>query len=145
VPTDSARHQAMTQVVVTRPEQDASAWIDSLNEAGFKTTRFPLLQLTEFLTTQTALEALALLKRSQAVMFVSANAVRFLAHALRHHPDWVDHFQVARALGARVRVQRPLWRSVVSLPARLINLHRSHNNSIQRPCGMSWLHKWFKA
>lgn len=97
MPTDLARHQAMTQVVVTRPEQDASAWIDSLNEAGFKTTRFPLLQLTEFLTTQTALEALALLKLSQAVMFVSANAVRFLAHALRHHPDWVDHFQAARA------------------------------------------------
>jgi uroporphyrinogen-III synthase len=87
----------MTQVVVTRPEQDASAWVDSLNEAGFKTIRFPLLALTEFLTNQTALEALALLKRSQAVMFVSANAVRFLAQALRHQPDWVDHFQVARA------------------------------------------------
>jgi uroporphyrinogen-III synthase len=87
----------MTQVVVTRPEQDASAWVDSLNEAGFKTIRFPLLQLTEFLTTQTALDALALLKRSQAVMFVSANAVRFLAQALRHQPDWVHHFQLARA------------------------------------------------
>ena len=87
----------MTQVVVTRPEQDASAWVDSLNEAGFKTIRFPLLALTDFLTNQTALEALALLKRSQAVMFVSANAVRFLAQALRHQPDWVDHFQVARA------------------------------------------------
>lgn len=87
----------MTQVVVTRPEQDASAWVDSLNEAGFKTIRFPLLALTDFLTNQTALEALALLKRSQAVMFVSANAVRFLAQALRHQPDWVDHFQIARA------------------------------------------------
>ena len=87
----------MTQVVVTRPEQDASAWVDALNEAGFKTIRFPLLALTDFLTNQTALEALALLKRSQAVMFVSANAVRFLAQALRHQPDWVDHFQIARA------------------------------------------------
>ena len=87
----------MTQFVVTRPEQDASAWVDSLNEAGFKTIRFPLLALNEFLTNQTALEALALLKRSQAVMFVSANAVRFLAQALRHQPDWVDHFQIARA------------------------------------------------
>ena len=87
----------MTQVVVTRPEQDASAWVESLNEAGFKTIRFPLLELSEFLTTQTALDALVLLKRSQAVMFVSANAVRFLAHSLRHQPDWVEHFQVARA------------------------------------------------
>lgn len=87
----------MTQVVVTRPEQDASAWVNSLNEAGFKTIRFPLLALTDFLTNQTALEALVLLKRSQAVMFVSANAVRFLAQALRHQPNWVDHFQVARA------------------------------------------------
>ena len=97
VPTDESRLKTVTQVVVTRPEQDASAWVDSLNEAGFKTIRFPLLQLTEFLTTQTALDALALLKRSQAVMFVSANAVRFLAQALRHQPDWVHHFQLARA------------------------------------------------
>jgi len=97
VPTDASSHKAMTQVVVTRPEQDASAWVDSLNEAGFKTIRFPLLALTDFLTNQTALEALVLLKRSQAVMFVSANAVRFLAQALRHQPDWVDHFQIARA------------------------------------------------
>ena len=97
VPTDASRLKTVTQVVVTRPEQDASAWVDSLNEAGFKTIRFPLLQLTEFLTTQTALDALALLKRSQVVMFVSANAVRFLAQALRHQPDWVHHFQLARA------------------------------------------------
>ncbi|MEI6548950.1 MAG: uroporphyrinogen-III synthase [Betaproteobacteria bacterium] len=97
MPTDASSHKAMTQVVVTRPEQDASAWVDSLNEAGFKTIRFPLLALTDFLTNQTALEALVLLKRSQAVMFVSANAVRFLAQALRHQPDWVDHFQIARA------------------------------------------------
>ena len=97
MPTDAYRLKTVTQVVVTRPEQDASAWVDSLNEAGFKTIRFPLLQLTEFLTTQTALDALALLKRSQAVMFVSANAVRFLAQALRHQPDWVHHFQLARA------------------------------------------------
>jgi uroporphyrinogen-III synthase len=97
VPADESRHKAMTQVVVTRPEQDASAWVDSFNEAGFKTIRFPLLELTEFLTTQTALEALALLKRSQAVMFVSANAVRFLAQAFRHQPEWVEHFQVSRA------------------------------------------------
>ena len=97
VPTDASRLKTVTQVVVTRPKQDASAWVDSLNEAGFKTIRFPLLQLTEFLTTQTALDALALLKRSQAVMFVSANAVRFLAQALRQQPDWVHHFQLARA------------------------------------------------
>ena len=96
MPTDLARRQDMTQVVVTRPEQDASAWIDSLNEAGFKTTRFPLLQLTEFLTTQTALEALALLKRSQAVMFVSANAVRFLAAALINFPTWRMHIIAER-------------------------------------------------
>lgn len=87
----------MTQVVVTRPAQDANAWVDSLNEAGYQALRLPLLELTEFLTTQTAMEALAHLKRSQVVMFVSANAVRFLAQALRHQPDWVEHFLVARA------------------------------------------------
>lgn len=87
----------MTQVVVTRPEQDANAWVQALNEAGLQTIRFPLLELTEFLTTPSAMEALVHLRRSQAVMFVSANAVRFLAQSLRHQPDWVDHFQSARA------------------------------------------------
>ena len=97
MPADASRYKAMTQVVVTRPELDASAWVDSFKQAGFKTIRFPLLELNEFLTTQTALEALVLLKRSQAVMFVSANAVRFLAQAFRHQPEWVEHFQVSRA------------------------------------------------
>jgi uroporphyrinogen-III synthase len=68
-----------------------------LHAAGVEAVSFPLLHLSEYLNSKEALAALDQMRQSQAVMFVSANAVRFLAHALRHQPDWVDHFQAARA------------------------------------------------
>jgi uroporphyrinogen-III synthase len=84
---------AMTQVLVTRPQQDASPWVQALNAAGYEAIEFPLLELAEYLTDETALEALTLMKHSQAVMFVSANAVRFLAKAIGTQTDWTSHFQ----------------------------------------------------
>ena len=83
----------MPQVVVTRPKQDANSWVQALSDAGYQAIEFPLLELSEFLNAQTAQDALVQIKRSQAVMFVSANAVRFLAHALEGQSDWVAHFQ----------------------------------------------------
>jgi uroporphyrinogen-III synthase len=88
----------MPQIVVTRPKQDANAWIQPLTDAGYQAIEFPLLELSPFLTPQTALEADAQIKRHQAVMFVSANAVRFLAQALGEPSKWVSHFHAgARA------------------------------------------------
>ena len=83
----------MPQVVVTRPKQDANSWVQALSDAGYQPIEFPLLELSEFLNTQTAQDAFVQIKRSQAVMFVSANAVRFLAQALEGRPEWVAHFQ----------------------------------------------------
>ena len=83
----------MPQVVVTRPKQDANSWVQALSDAGYQAIEFPLLELSEFLNAQTAQEAFAQIKRSQAVMFVSANAVRFLAQALHGQAEWVAHFQ----------------------------------------------------
>ena len=88
----------MTQVLVTRPEQDAASWISALQNAGFEAIQFPLLDLNPVLGEQDADSVLVQIQNSQAVMFVSANAVRFLAQALQARPQWVTHFnQSARA------------------------------------------------
>jgi uroporphyrinogen-III synthase len=39
----------MQQVIITRPEQDAASWAGSLEEAGFKVSLFPLLDLSDFM------------------------------------------------------------------------------------------------
>ena len=83
----------MQQVIITRPEQDAASWVGPLQEAGFRVGLFPLLDLSDFMTAPEAQKAGELLLKSQAVMFVSANAVRFLAKALAASPEWQSHFQ----------------------------------------------------
>ena len=83
----------MQQVIITRPEQDAASWAGSLEEAGFKVSLFPLLDLSDFMAAPEAQKACELLLQSQAVMFVSANAVRFLAKALAESTEWLTHFQ----------------------------------------------------
>jgi uroporphyrinogen-III synthase len=83
----------MPQVIVTRPEQDATSWLLQLQAAGLSAKSLPLLELTDILTPTQAAKSLELLVQSQMVMFVSANAVRFLAKALAATPHWQDHFQ----------------------------------------------------
>ena len=83
----------MQQVIITRPEQDAASWAGSLEEAGFKVSLFPLLDLSDFMAAPEAQKACELLLQSQAVMFVSANAVRFLHKALAESTEWLTHFQ----------------------------------------------------
>ncbi len=83
----------MQQVIVTRPEQDAAAWMGALQEAGCQASLFPLLDLSDLMTAQEVQHATHLVLQSQAVMFVSANAVRFLAKAMAPTPAWLAHFQ----------------------------------------------------
>lgn len=83
----------MPQVIVTRPEQDAASWMVQLQGAGFNAQSLPLLELTDFLTPNQASKSLELLLQSQVVMFVSANAVRYLAKALAASPHWMTHFK----------------------------------------------------
>jgi uroporphyrinogen-III synthase len=82
----------MTRVVVTRPEQDAASWMASLNEAGFDAIEFPLLELTGLLQDKDSASLLEKIQRSQAVMFVSANAVRFMANAFGGSSHWQEPF-----------------------------------------------------
>ncbi len=82
---------SMTQVIVTRPEQDAISWITQLREESLEAISFPLLSLSDLMSSEDAAKACQLALKSQALMFVSANAVRFFAAALMHQPHWLDH------------------------------------------------------
>lgn len=73
---------SMRPVLVTRPEQDAEAWVQPLKDAGLQAVSFPLLKLSGYLNDHQTRIAVEQLRQSQAVMFVSANAVRFLAQAV---------------------------------------------------------------
>lgn len=80
---------------MTRPQQDAASWVGELQVAGFSAASFPLLELSELMTAQDADQALAQVLQSQVVMFVSANAVRFLASAMDNKSAWLAHFKHA--------------------------------------------------
>ena len=83
----------MTQVLVTRPIQDAAAWMRAIKEAGWDAIEFPLLDVSPNLDLEGGHAVYQQILKSQAVMFVSANAVRFLAMALEDQAHWVDHFK----------------------------------------------------
>ena len=79
---------AVPRVLVTRPEQDAAPWVAALQGAGLEATTFPLLALSPVLQVQDLRNVHAQLQGQQAVMFVSANAVRFLAQSLGQIGSW---------------------------------------------------------
>jgi uroporphyrinogen-III synthase len=64
-------------VIVTRPEREATPWAAALQAQGVRTEIFPLIQIAP-LPDASALQAVwQQVPRQWAVMFVSANAVRF--------------------------------------------------------------------
>ena len=64
----------MTQVLVTRPVQDAAAWMHAIEEAGWEAIEFPLLDVSPTLHLEGRQAVYQHILKSQAVMFVSANA-----------------------------------------------------------------------
>ncbi len=69
------------RVIVTRPETDAQAWLDAIQKAGHEAVYLPLIEIGPAPDTQAVDLAWQQWPRWQAVMFVSAQAVRmFFAH-----------------------------------------------------------------
>jgi uroporphyrinogen-III synthase len=64
------------RVIVTRPETDAQAWIDAIQKAGHEAVYLPLIEIGPAPDTQAVDLAWQQWPRWQAVMFVSAQAVR---------------------------------------------------------------------
>jgi uroporphyrinogen-III synthase len=65
------------RVITTRPAGDASAWVDALQAAGHQSLALPLIDVGPVSNSQPVLQAWAQWPNFQAVMFVSAQAVRY--------------------------------------------------------------------
>jgi uroporphyrinogen-III synthase len=65
------------RVVITRPAGDAQAWVDGLQAAGHDALALPLIDVGPAANTEPVLHAWAHWAEWQAVMFVSAQAVRY--------------------------------------------------------------------
>ena len=64
------------RVIVTRPETDAQAWLDAIQKAGHEAVYLPLIEIGSAPDAQAVDLAWQQWPRWQAVMFVSAQAVR---------------------------------------------------------------------
>lgn len=64
------------RVIVTRPETDAQAWLDAIQKAGHEAIYLPLIEIGPAPDAQAVALAWQQWPRWQAVMFVSAQAVR---------------------------------------------------------------------
>ena len=67
----------LTTVLVTRPEREAGPWVQALQAEGVRAEAFPLIEIAPLDDVQALQSAWQLVPRCLAVMFVSANAVRF--------------------------------------------------------------------
>ena len=65
------------RVVITRPAGDAQAWVEALQAAGHSALALPLIEVGPASHTQPVVDAWTRWPEFQAVMFVSAQAVRY--------------------------------------------------------------------
>jgi uroporphyrinogen-III synthase len=79
------------QVLVTRPQAEASRWVEDLRQRGFDPVALPLIAIVPIPQPAALQDAWGQLDRYRAVMFVSGNAVR---HFFAQRPatiDWPSH------------------------------------------------------
>lgn len=67
---------ALPQVVVTRPQPEAQAWVDTLAQKGVRAIALPLIEIYPSRCVAELVSVWVEITRFQAVMFVSASAVR---------------------------------------------------------------------
>jgi uroporphyrinogen-III synthase len=72
---------ALTTVLVTRPEREAGPWVQALQAEGVQAEAFALIEIAPLPDAQALQSAWQLVPQCFAVMFVSANAVRFFMAA----------------------------------------------------------------
>jgi uroporphyrinogen-III synthase len=78
------------RVVITRPAGDAQAWVDALQAAGHQTLALPLIDVGPATHTQPVMQAWAQWPSFQAVMFVSAQAVRYFFERQPASLSWIN-------------------------------------------------------
>lgn len=91
------------RVLVTRPVSEAAAWMTGLTAAGHDAVALPLIDISPAPDSADVLAAWEAVPTCQAIMFVSAAAVKhfFSAAQTQHNPYW-DHTRCwATGLGTR--------------------------------------------
>jgi uroporphyrinogen-III synthase len=78
------------RVVITRPAGDAQAWVDASQAAGHQTLALPLIEVGPTALTQPVMQAWARWPNFQAVMFVSAQAVRYFFERQPARLSWTN-------------------------------------------------------
>lgn len=76
-----ANTTAPSRVIVTRPEREAQAWADALEARGVTCETLPLIEIAALPELSALATAWAAVPSHWAVMFVSANAVRYFMAA----------------------------------------------------------------
>lgn len=107
------------RVLVTRPQAEASQWVEDLRRRGFDPVALPLIAIVPVPQSQLLQQTWAQLDRYRAVMFVSGNAVR---HFFAHRPvgaSWPGHTRAwAPGTGtARALVEAGIGASLVDAPS----------------------------
>ena len=74
-------------VIVTRPEREAAAWSEGLQALGIRTETLALIQINALPDTRALRQIWTQVPSQMAVMFVSANAVRFF---MAERPQGLD-------------------------------------------------------
>ncbi len=78
------------RVIITRPAGDAPAWVDALQTAGYQALALPLIEVGPVLHTQAVTQAWTQWPHFQAVMFVSAQAVRYFFDSQPADYTWAN-------------------------------------------------------
>jgi uroporphyrinogen-III synthase len=78
------------RVVITRPAGDAQAWVEALQVAGHAALALPLIEVGPATHAQAVRQAWTQWPSFQAVMFVSAQAVRYFFEYQPIRPDWTN-------------------------------------------------------
>jgi uroporphyrinogen-III synthase len=79
--SDTSVSAAPSRVIVTRPGREAQAWADALLARGVRCETLPLIEIAALPESGALASAWQALPEHLAVMFVSANAVRFFMAA----------------------------------------------------------------
>ena len=103
------------RVVVTRPEQDAGAWLRALSERGHEVLALPLMAIAPARDMEALRQSWRDIDRYRAVMFVSGNAVQgFCAAQLPPTlQDWAQRAPQTRAWGTGPGTRAALVRAGV--------------------------------
>ena len=75
------------RVLVTRPLNEASAWVTALTAAGHEAIALPLIDIGPVKDQAAVLSAWQVAPSCQAIMFVSAAAVKYFFAAVQHLPS----------------------------------------------------------